>query len=148
MKIKCENGFYKFFPQNAMELKAFESRYNFKLKYCRGFWTFPSLADFPDYSFAGHILTGIIPAIINFSGTPEEVFKKNNLTYNLKLEIIMPKASILTYLDYDLGNYNSSKELPQAFGFDKDGDKITGFEAFVDVGLGLFKIERFFYEGI
>ena len=147
MKIKCENGFYKFFPQNAMELKAFESRYNYKLKYWRGFWTFPSLVNFPDHSFVGHNLTGIIPAIINFSGRPEEVFKKNNLTYNLKLEIITPKAAILTYLDYDLGNYMSSKELPQAFGFDKDGDKISGFEAFLDVGLGLFKIERFFYEG-
>ena len=148
MKIKCESGFYKFFPENPLEIGAFEKRFGYKLKYTRGFWTFDELAELQNYSFKGHYLAGLNIGSINFAGTPEEVLKKNNLTYNLKFETIIPKGTILTYLNYGKGQYMSSKELPQAFGFDKDGNRISGFEGFVNVALGLFKIERFFYENI
>ena len=148
MKIKCESGFYKFLPENQLELQVLQKKYGYVLIYTRGFWTFKELAELQNYSFTGHHLTGVNFGTTNYAGKPEDVLKKNNLTYNLKLGTITPKVAILTYLKYDKGAFITTKELPQAFGFDKDGQKISGFEGFLNVALGLFKIERFFYENI
>lgn len=145
MKIICENGFYKFFPVNVMELEVYQKLSGYKLYFNGMFWTFKDLLDFPKFSFMGQNV-GLNIAIKNFSGSQEEVLRENALTYNLKLGIITPKAVVLNYIDYDKGSFMSSRHLPQAFGFDKELTKVSGFEAFVDVGLMVYAIERFFYE--
>ena len=81
MKLICENGFYKFFPSFVGEVKLWENKNGTKLFKVRNFWTFESLANFPNYSFAGQFVFGIIPALKNYAGRPEDVLEKNQLTY-------------------------------------------------------------------
>ena len=68
----CENGFYKFFPSFVGEVKLWETKNGTKLFKMRDFWTFESLANFPNYSFMGQFVFGIIPALVNYAGSPEE----------------------------------------------------------------------------
>lgn len=147
MKIICKNGFYKFFPAYVGEIRLWENRNGTKLFPVRDFWTFESLAKLPDYSFKGHLLSDLILASENFAGLPEEVLAKNKLTYNVKIGMITPRAlANLQILSYSEGAYLTFPKLPQAFALDKDLQPISGFEAFADVKLGTYKIERLFYE--
>lgn len=148
MKLICENGFYKFFPDFVGEIKLWENKNGIRLFKVHDFWTFESLANFPNYSFAGQRVYGLIPAIVNYSGRKEDVLSKNKLTYNIKLGTITPRAMVvLQRLDYAVGAYLTFPSIPQAFALDKDLQQISGFEAFVDVRLNTYKIERFIYEG-
>lgn len=142
MKLICNNGFYKFFPDFVGEIKLWETKNGIRLYKCGEYWTFASLANFPNYSFAGRPL-GMSIAIANYSGTPEEVFVKNQLTYNLKLGTITPRALVqVQRLNYANGAYMTFPEIPQAFALDKNLNSIASFEAFVDVRLNTYKIER------
>ena len=110
------------------------------------YWTFECLANFPEHSFQGQFVYGIIPAVVNYAGKPEEVLAKNKLTYNVKLATITPRALVMiNRLDYSSGAFLTFPSLPQAFALD-GLQPISGFEAFVDVRLNMYKIERFFYD--
>lgn len=147
MKLICENGFYKFFPDFVGEIKLWENKNGIRLYKMRDFWTFQSLAEFPNYSFAGQFVHGIIPALVNYAGSPEEVLKKNELTYNLKLGTITPRALVfLQRLQYAKGAYLTFPNIPQAYALDQDLQRVSGFEAFVDVRLNTYKIERLIHE--
>lgn len=147
MKLICENGFYKFFPDFVGEIKLWENKNGIRLYKMRDFWTFQSLAEFPNYSFAGQFVHGIIPALVNYAGSPEEVLKKNELTYNLKLGTITPRALFfLQRLQYAKGAYLTFPNIPQAYALDQDLQRVSGFEAFVDVRLNTYKIERLIHE--
>lgn len=147
MKLICENGFYKFFPDFVGEVKLWEKKNGIRLYKVRDFWTFQSLAEFPNYSFAGQFVFGIIPALVNYAGSPEEVLAKNQLTYNVKLGTITPRASaFLQRLNYANGAYLTFPNIPQAYALDKDLQRVSGFEAFVDVRLNTYKIERLIHE--
>lgn len=149
MKLICENGFYKFFPSFVGEVKLWENKNGIKLFKVRDFWTFESLASFPNYSFAGQFVFGIIPALVNYAGSPEEVLAKNQLTYNVKLGTITPRAMVvLQRLNYANGAYLTFPNIPQAFALDQDLQPVSGFEAFIDVRLNTYKIERLIYENI
>lgn len=105
MKLICENGFYKFFPSFVGEIKLWENKNGIRLFKMRDFWTFESLANFPNYSFMGQFVFGIIPALVNYAGSPEEVLAKNKLTYNVKLGTITPRALVvLQRLNYAKGH--------------------------------------------
>lgn len=148
MKLICENGFYKFFPSFVGEVKLWENKNGIKLFKMRDFWTFQDLARFPNYSFKGHSIAGNT-ATINFEGLPEEVLAKNKLTYNIKQGTITPRALVAVQrLNYATGAYLTFPNIPQAFALDLDLQPISGFEAFVDVRLNAYKIERFIYENI
>lgn len=149
MKLICDKGYYKFFPDYVGEVKLWENKNGIRL-YPKGeFWTFESLAKIPNYSFVGHLIYGIIPAITNYAGDPVDVLAKNNLTYNVNLATITPKAVVLIQrLNYANGAYLTFPSLPQAFALDKDLNRVTGFEAFIDVKMNIYKIERLFYENI
>lgn len=147
MKLICENGFYKFFPTFVGEILLWERKNGIKLFNAGNWWTFESLKYFPNYSLKGQLLCGIIPAIVNYAGKPEDVLAKNKLTYNVKVGRITPRALVaLQRLNYAQGAFLTFPSLPQAFALDQNLQQITGFEAFVDVRLGQYKIERFFYE--
>lgn len=149
MKLICNNGFYKFFPDFVGEIKLWENKNGVRLYHCEDFWTFQDLAEFPNFSFTGQPLFGLILAIVNFAGKPEEVLAKNKLTFNVKMGTITPRALVLiNHLDYAGGAFLTFPSLPQAFALDADLQPVSGFEAFIDVRLNMYKIERFFYEDI
>lgn len=146
MKLICKYGFYKFFPDFVGELKLWEAKTGIKLFARDDYFTFAELSVFPNYSFKGQLIFGIIPAISNFAGKPEEVMAKNKLTYNVKLGTITPRAvASIQKLNYSNGAYVTFPTIPQAFALD-NLTEITGFEAFVDVKMMTFKLERFDYE--
>lgn len=149
MKLICEKGFYKFFPDFVGEIKLWESKNGTRLYKTKDFWTFESLAKFPNYSFAGQFFFDLIPAIKNYAGRPEDVLEKNKLTYHVKLGTIAPRALVvLQRLNYATGAYLTFPNIPQAYALDKDLQQISGFEAFVDVRLNTYKVERFDYADI
>lgn len=149
MRLICEKGFYKFFPDYIGEVKLWENKNGIKLYESRDFFTFQDLKSFPNYSLKGQLLFGDISALVNYVGKPEEVLAKNKLTYNLKLATITTRAeALIQKLDYVSGAYLTFPKMPQAFALDKDSQPITGFNGFVDVKLGTYKVERLFYEDI
>lgn len=149
MKLICNNGFYKFYPDFVGEIKLFENKNGIKLYRRRDYWTFEALAEFPNYSLKGQLVYGLNPALVNYAGLPEEVMAKNKLTFNVSLATITPRAMVMiNRLNYAGGAFFSFPELPQAFALDANLANITGFEAFVDVRLNNYKVERFFYEDI
>lgn len=149
MKIICNKGFYKFFPSFVGEVKLWENKNGIRLFKVGDFWTFESLANFPNYSFKGQILPEGNIAVVNYAGKPEDVLAKNQLTYNVKMGIITPRALVIVQrLSYATGAYLTFPSIPQAFALDQDLQQISGFEAFVDVRLNTYKIERFIYENL
>lgn len=148
MKLIVKNGYYKFYPSFVGEIKLWENKTGVRLYPCRDFWTFESLVDFPNYSFQGQPIKGF-SGVVNYAGLPEIVMAKNKLTYNVKEGKITQRAKAETQnLDYSAGAYMTFPILPQVFALDSDGEVVTGLEAFVDVRLGTYKVERLFYEDI
>jgi hypothetical protein len=148
MRVICELGFYKFFPDYIGEVMLWQNRNGTRLYPKDDYFTFEALKDFQNYSFTGQLI-GLLPAIANYEGTPWGTLAKNKLTYNIKLGTITPRATAsIKRLNYATGAFISTPELPQAFALDEDLQPITGFSAFVDVKMGMYKIERFFYEDI
>lgn len=146
MRIICENGFYKFFPEKIAEVKRFQTKFGVELVECEDYFTFPVLAALPNYSFIGHVYSGVIVGLANYAGKREEVMAANGLTYHIGLKRLILRASFsgFTKLDYVVSNYIFTNTLPQAYFYDNNG-LITGFNGFVDVDFMKFKIERFFY---
>lgn len=146
MKLICNNGFYKFFPDFVGEIKLWENKNGIRLFRRGDYWTFEQLVYFPEYSIKGFPLWDLYNGEVNLEATPEEIMGKNNLTFDLKKLTITPRADVvLRRLDYSEGAFLTFPELPQAFALDKDAEQIVGFEAFVDVRLNQYRIERFFY---
>lgn len=149
MRLICEKGFYKFFPDYIGEVKLWENKNGIKLYESRDFFTFQDLKNFPNYSFKGQKVFNDIKASSNYAGKPEDVLAKNGLTYNIKTATITQRAdALIQRLDYVNGAYLTFPSMPQAFALDKDLQPITGFSGFVDVKLGTYKVERLFYEDI
>lgn len=144
MKIICQNGFYKFFPQEIGDIVRFNAKYSVDLVECDDYFTFKALADLPNYSFVGHPYSLLI-GTTNYAGKREEVMAENGYTFFLKTQTLVPKNSFFQYIDYNYSNYIVSEFLPQAFAFDKNKIRISGFVAFLDLDFFKYKIEKFFY---
>jgi hypothetical protein len=147
MIIICQKGFYKFFPQEVLDISIFKRRYGVDLVECEDYFTFKVLAELPNYSFVGHPYSGLL-GTVNYAGNREEVMAENGYTFYQKTQTLVPKNSFIEYLNYDISNYIVSQFLPQPFAFDKNKKRITGFSGLVDLDFMKYKIERFFYENI
>jgi len=147
MRIICQNGFYKFFPQEVMDISRFNRKYGVELVECEDYFTFKALAELPNYSFTGHPYSSIL-GTVNYAGKREEVMAENDYTFYQKTQTLVPKNSFIEYLNYDNSNYIVSEFLPQAYASDKNKTRITGFSGLVDLDFMKYKIERFFYENI
>lgn len=146
MRIICENGFYKFFPEKIAEVKRFQTKFGIELVPCEDYFTFPVLAALPKFSFIGHPYSGVILGLANYAGKREEVMAANGLTYHILLRKLILKSTFAGFkkLEYVISNYIFLNTLPQVYYYDDYG-LITGFNGFVDVDFMKFKIERFFY---
>jgi len=146
MRIVCEKGFYKFFPQNVAEIARFQRNYSkdLILAQVEDYFTFPILAALPNYSFAGQFYSGILPALVNYSAKREQVLAENGYAFYQKTQNLILKSLIFEKANHFESNYIFSDSLPQAYSYDSIG-KIESFYGFVDVDIMKFKIERFLY---
>ena len=143
MKIICENGFYKFYPSNLVDIRRFFEKYGTRLVQCEDFYTFEALANLPKYSIATQPYAGLI-ATKTCSGKREEVMAKNLFTYNQSLKAVAPIASVVGKIDYSYANYWIMSNLPQAFFYDNFGI-IIGFYGWVNLDYMKFNIDQFYY---
>ena len=146
MRIFCENGFYKFFPETALDIPIFERKNKVSLTNFDGDYSFSAMKFYPRFSILGQ-LYGSLPALATYAGRYADLFKANGFVYSLKLGQVVPKAlvALQTVAYTDGAAFMSSGELPQAGALDKKGYPISGFSARCDVEFNWFKIDRFFY---
>lgn len=145
MRIICETGFYKFFPETIAEVKRLSTKYGIELVQCEDYFTFPILAALPKFSFVGHPYSGTILGLANHAGKREEVLAANGLTYSVSLNrLLLSSTLVFNKMNYSYSNYIVMNTLPQAYYYDNTG-LITGFSGFVDLDFMKYKIERFFY---
>lgn len=146
MRIFCENGFYKFFPETALDLPIFERKNKVSLIEFDGAYSFSAMKVYPRFSILGQ-LYGSLPALATYAGRYADLFKANGFVYSLALGQVVPKALVaLQTVAYTDGSaFMSAGELPQAGALDKKGYPISGFSARCEVEFNWFKIDRFFY---
>lgn len=135
MRIVCRKGFYKFYPESPSELSLFADKYGQELVRCGDYWTFPKM-DILDYSIKGQPVVGLIPAIVNYAGTPAGVFAENKLIYSLDLDMIL-----MNVIQGKIGEQASDycwvvPGIPQAYGVLSDGSIATGFDGWLNLVLG------------
>ena len=148
MRIICETGFYKFFPEKIAQIKRFQTKFGIELVPCEDYFTFPILAALPKFSFIGHPYSGLIVGLANHAGKREEVLAANGLTYSVNLNrLVLASTLVFKKIDYSYSNFIFSNTLPQVYNYDDNG-LITGFNGFVNVDFMKFNIERFIYQSI
>lgn len=148
IRIICEKGFYKFFPDSVDEIRRFSTKYGVDLVQCDDFYTFPVLAELPNYSFIGQQYSGLIVGLANYAAKREKVMAANGLAYNQAAKNLTPNVAIIALnrqMNYIFSNNIVIDNLPQAYFRDQNGT-ITGFHGFVDVNFMKYNIERFFYD--
>ena len=133
MKIICEFGFYKFFPESVTDLMLFKAATGKTLVKVEDFYTYSALAALGDYSIKGQDFGGVT-AIVSFEGKPWEVFRQNALNYDVdsdKIEKAYSKSRIVNEsMD---GYFWSVTGIPRSHAQLADKTRITGFEGFIDV---------------
>lgn len=147
MRLVCEKGFYKFFPEYAGEVKLFQEKFGYSLYPCRDFFTFKALADFPDYSLTGHKIGGTLQiGVKNYSGRPEDVLHENGLTYSPALmSLISIAVANISFIDYSENDaVMTTSEIPQAYSRLSALKVANGFSGFINCKNGKISIERFF----
>ena len=149
MRLVCERGFYKFYPEYAGEVKLFQRKFGYSLYPCRDFYTFKALAEFPDYSFIGHPIGNSLQiGIVNYAGRPEDVLSENKLTHAPALgrivNIALANINSISYSENDA--YITMSQIPQAFARINLLKVASGFSGFANVKNGKISIERFFTE--
>lgn len=144
MRVICEKGFYKFYPQQISEVVRFQKKSGYELVPCRDFFTFPLLAELPNFSFIGHEFGGLV-GLANYAGRPEDVMAENGYCFYLATQTLILRAAVIDRVQYSYGPYIVANQLPQAYSFESK-TKITGFSGLADLDYMRFKIERFFYD--
>lgn len=146
MRIFCENGFYKFFPETALDLPIFERKNKVSLVPFDGAYSFSSMTVYPRFSILGQ-LYGSLPALATYAGRYADIFKANGFVYSLALGQVVPKAlvALQTVAYTDGAAFLSASQMPQAGALNKKGYPISGFSARCEVEYNWFKIDRFFY---
>lgn len=141
MQIICEHGFYKFYPDAPNELVVFADKFGVELVKMDDFYTYPALADLPDYSIKGQPYGGIVSPV-NYSGRPWSVFRENKLNYDVESGTIVMNnrhgivgETPTNYVWVVIG-------IPSAFSALADKTIITGFEGWLNVVDGYTIITR------
>lgn len=141
MRIICDNGYYKFYPEATNELVLFEDRYKVALVKVDDFYTYPLLAALPDYSIQGQEYGGL-PAIINYAGRPWDVFRQNKLNYDAENGKIISNST-RGIVDEQPTNYTwIVVGIPSAFSELADKTVISGFEGWFNVSKNYTVVDR------
>lgn len=139
VRVKCDHGFYKFYPVSHDDLQRFTSLHNITLVKSRDFYTFPLLAELGTFSIRGLAYGGAV-AIFSFQGEPWEVMRKNNLVYDMETKLILPKSSVIKIVKVlEAGNYYfSDSNIIQAGSITTGAQRVLSFDGVMDMqGLAL-----------
>jgi len=144
IRIICNHGFYRFFPQHADEIALFNSYFDSSLALSKDFYTFPELKEFPEYSLAGLPL-GVIPAVKSCEGRPWEILKSNGMVYNIGASAITLKEAITFVTKLELSGYYFLTQQPmiQAGALLTNGQRVLSFDAYLDLSFKRLKILGF-----
>jgi hypothetical protein len=147
VRIVCEKGFYKFYPQEIGQVQRFQSKFGADLVQCEDFFTFTQLAALPKFSILGQVYSGLLPGLTTYAGRREDVMAANGYSYYPPAKRILLKSTFAGFrkMDFKISNFIIMDHLPEAYHTNGAG-LINGFHGFVDVNYMRFKIERFFYE--
>lgn len=117
MKVSCINGFYKFWPDNSLDIVRAKEVFGIDLVACEDFYTFIALRDMKNYSVLGYPI-GLGIGKKNYAGEKWQVLKENLLVYNLIIKNITELAlSLKVYnVPQDPGRYFAFTGIPQAGG--------------------------------
>lgn len=138
MRIRCINGFYKFYPENALDLTRFKVLTGYTLVEYFDAYTFQELADFVNYTIEGNFEKTICFNV-------GEVFRQNKLSYNLTTKKIVSRETIFQNLSLykRYKNVYQCEGIPQAYG--KLGSEVlTSFSGFFDEDFKVFTIEKLY----
>lgn len=132
MKVICERGYYKFFPETANDVAVFENMTGRALVAVGNYYTFAKLAELPNFSIEGQMYGGIVSKK-NYAGRVEDVFYQNKLKYNIADDTIESNDK-LAVIGERVDNYIwVVSGIPQAYGQLSDKTVVSGFRGFVDV---------------
>lgn len=146
MRVTCQNGFYKFYPDYIGELKLYTSKQGFNLVAEGDYYTFPSLKALPDYSFIGWPIGNALGKV-NFAGSKWDVMEKNGLVYSPKLGVVDKILNVGTQEVINGSAITYTLTLPLAGRF-IGLQRIKGFTGFWFMDYNRYQIERFEYESI
>lgn len=140
MRVSCISGFYKFFPDNSLDLVRAKEIFDLELVACEDFYTFAALRDMKNYSVIGYPV-GLGIGIKNYAGEKWQVLKENLLVYNLLLKNISTIAlSIRVYnVPQEPGRYFTFSTLPQAGGM-INGFPFISFNGIIDFETNLIYV--------
>jgi hypothetical protein len=111
MKIICNEGFYLLKPKNRTDLLDFQTLSKSMLTpYRDGFYCYVGEAAFPLQTIKGipwtnNVSTPIIPVITYESNFIFDLFKKNELCYDLSTGNIVYRVTCKQYYNNTLGDY-------------------------------------------
>lgn len=147
MKVICQSGFLKFYPKTSSEISDFNTYFSKELVRNGDHWTFPALAAFPDYSIKGTALAELI-AIETIEGEPWEVMQANRLVYDLDLDAIVPKETIVSEVSLpQTGSfYTADVPLIQPGAFVAFGSQVMSYHADLFLGINELRVLSFGYE--
>jgi hypothetical protein len=136
MRLKIENGYYKFYPVAAHELDLLLAQ-GFEVVTCKDFFTFELLKKLPMYSIEG-LNYGGLKAKTTYSGTVEQVLFENKFVYDLRSTApgsgnagsLKDVSSITTSIDYIVSDKVYFEKIPQIGGFMKGRRRLRGFSGY------------------
>lgn len=146
MRVICHKSFYKFYPETANDLLLFEDKFG-KLKAKEDYYTYPALADLPDYSIKNQPYGGVISKI-NYADTAEQVFIQNDLKYDLESDTIKQNRVAGLVGERPTNYIWIVVGIPQAFSLLSDKSIMTGFEGRLNLVNGYTLISRWEIEDI
>ena len=135
MRLKIENGFYKFYPIASHELVLLAAQ-GFEVVQNKDYFTFPFLRDLPAYSIEGIDYAGITAAKTH-SGTPQQVLLENKFIYDLQTKTLKSLEMFNVKQSYSKSDIFYFTSLPQAGAAMKDGKlkSLSGYWLLLGSGL-------------
>jgi hypothetical protein len=130
MRVLCRHGHIAFFPRYEYEIFIYNDMFDASLERCGDYYTFPLLAEAPDFSLIGKSYLGL-PALVRYEGNPWEIMRENGFVYNITLGTLVPKALITSSVNPKIcGEYsviNGAIIQPGSINF--IGQKILSYDA-------------------
>lgn len=135
MRIECEHGFYRFYPQLSSEIDAID-HFNLGLVKHGLFYTFPALAAAPTYS-----IKGVNGNTVTYSGTPAEVMRQNKKVYSISAGAIVSMSLVSGIVKLvSSGNYIACPTIPQA-GWSVGNVPLLDYSGKIDLNSAMFVFE-------
>ncbi len=148
MKVKCDHGFYMFYPEEQSELYMLKLVHGFELVPFLDGFTFAKIAALKPFSLAGQDYGGQA-AKSNVCAAYGDIFRANGFVYNIGIAALTDKAKITARekLYQRPGDNFTSLSLPQAGAFISNTERLLSFEGFFYFDFKKFGMTRIEYAG-